>query len=168
MSLQNTTVSASLSGGETFSAGQVTEAPSFLHQTASQATPLTNGSGSGQAQHTVKFQITVNTSGTTLDLSALSSSFGLDGAARNFSAIKGIIIESTGVAGITIAPGASNGWAGVNAAASGNPLTVEPGGFWSRYSPVNGLAVDGTHKTVLISAVSGTETVLVSLVGVGS
>ena len=167
MSLQNTTVFASLAGGETFTAGQVSEAPSFLHQTASASVPLTNGSGSGQAQRTVKFQLTV-TSGTTIDLTALSAAFGLDGGARNFSAIKGILIESTGTNGVTIAPGASNGWAGINAAASGNPLTIEPGGYWSRYSPVNGLTVDGTHKTILIAAVSGTETVTISLVGVGS
>ena len=156
-----------MSGGENFTAGQVSEAPSFLHQTASQSAPLSSGSGSGQAQHIVKFSLTVTT-GTTIDLSALSASFGLDGASRNFSAIKGIIIESTGSSGVTIAPGASNGWAGINAAASGNPLTIEPGGYWSRYSPVSGLAVDGTHKTILITAVSGTETVTISLVGVGS
>lgn len=169
MSLNNTTIFASMAGGETFTAGSVTETPGFTHSTASQTTPLTNGTGSGQAQHAVKFPLTVNTSGTTIDLSALSAAFGLDQAARNFSAIKGLIIENVDAANnITVQPGAANGWTGINGAASGNPRTVEVGGYFSFYNPVSGIATSGTNKTVLISASAGTANVIISLVGTGT
>lgn len=169
MSLNTAYCFASLSGGETFTAGSVTESPALTHATASQTAGLSNGSGSGQAQHIVKFPLTVSTGGTTIDLTALTAAFGLDQASRNFSAIKGLIIENVDTTNnITVQPGAANGWTGINGAASGNPRTIEIGGFFSFYNPVNGLATSGTNKTVLISAAAGTASVIVSLVGVGS
>lgn len=169
MALSPTVMYAYLNGGETFAAGSVTETPGVQHITASQTSPLTNGTGTGNAQHVVEFQLNVNTSGTTIDLTALTASFGLDQASRNFSSIKGIIIENVDTTNsITIQPGAANGWTGINGATSGNPLTRTPGGWWASFDPSTMGTIDGTHKTVLIAAVAATANVKITFVGVGS
>lgn len=168
MSLNTTTISASINGGETNTFGAVAVSASVSHTTGSNSVALTNGSGSGAAQIIQEILFTTGTGGTTIDLTALGTGF--NGAARSHTAPKGLLFENMdGTNSITIAPGASNGWQGINGAVSSNALTLEPGGFWMRYNPNSGIqAVDSTHKTILITASAGTPVLKMTIVSVGS
>src|SRR4051812_47990281 len=84
MSLLSTTLNVSLSSGETNVFGNVTDPVSFVHQSASASAPLANGIGSGQANHSVDFNLACN-GGVALDLTATGAATGLDGKNRDFS-----------------------------------------------------------------------------------
>jgi hypothetical protein len=170
MSLNQCTFTIGISSaGETVAFGAVTSSPTFTDNAAT--TQLINGTGNGAAQHTLFAKLTTGTGGTTYDLnSGISGSnlpVGLDGAFRAFTGIKWIKIENLSTTDpFSIQGGASNPWAGVPA--NGSPLTLNPGDVWLRMCPNTAIAVDGTHKTILITAGSNTPVAAVSIIGLGT
>lgn len=173
MSLNNTTFSASLQSGETNAFGAVNATASFTHQSASITTPLTNGTGSGQANHAMEVVGTAGTGGVTIDLTNVSG--GLDGHARDFSnggaggAIKDLIIENLDATNtITVTQPVSNGWTGFSGAATGFDYPIEPGGVLALHSPVNGRAVGSTNKSFTLTGSAGSPQYKLSLAGIGA
>lgn len=165
--LNATTVSASIVGSQSVVAGAATGNFPINHTTASANAPLTNGSGSGQAQEPVTFAANVNTTGTTYNLNSLAG-FGFDGGTRVFSAIKAIIIENTdSTNSLTVGNAASNGWTGITGSATAT-VAIEPGGHREIYSPVSGIAVSGTNCNILIAAAAGTANIKVTIIGTGT
>jgi hypothetical protein len=166
-SLLSTTVGIGVSGaGEQVTFGAVTQNVSFNDSNA--ITSITNGTGSGQAQHAQYVVLTPATSGgTTYSLAALPG--GLDGETRDYTAITWIKIENLDdTNSVTIEGGASNGWVGINGVTTGNPLTLNPGDVFCRFSPGTPLPVSGTNETILMVASGGTPNVGVSLLGLGT
>ncbi len=173
MSLNNTTFSAYLQSGETNAFGAVTATASFTHQSASIATPLTNGTGSGQANHAMEVTGAAGTGGVTIDLTAVTG--GLDGKTRDFSnggaggAIKDLIIENLDATNtITVTQPVSNGWTGFSGAATGFDYPIEPGGVLALHSPVNGRAVGSTNKSFTLTGSAGSPQYKLSLAGIGA
>jgi hypothetical protein len=167
MSLNATTISAAISGSElnTFGAAPVTG--TFSHTTQSNSAALSNGTGNGQAQVGTENIYTVSTSGTTIDLTAVPGGF--NGSTRNYSILKGIIIENLDPTNtMIVSPGAANGWAGINGAASGNPKTYNPGGYYNDYDPAGLATIASSSKTILVKSGAGSATIKVTAVGVGS
>lgn len=165
--LNATTVAASIVGSQSVPAGAATGNFPINHTTASAAAPLANGASSGQAQQPVTFAANVNTTGTTYNLNSLAG-FGFDGGTRVFTAIKAILIENTDLTNsLTIGNAASNGWTGIDSSATAT-ITIEPGGYWSRYAPVSGIAVGSTNCNILIAAAAGTANIRVTIIGIGT
>jgi len=175
MSLNTTTSSSSIQSGESNTFGAVAvPSENFLHQSASVNNPLVNGTGSGQANHAVSFNVATSTGGVTIDLTALTGD-GLDGKSRDFSnggsggAIKDILIENTDPTNtITISQPASNGWTGFSGAATGFSYPIEPGGHIHLYSPVSGKAVGSTNKQFVLTSSAGTPNARISAVGIAA
>lgn len=109
---------------------------------------FTNGTGSNQADGYWSTTLTIDAADDdTLDLAALSFS-AFDGTGTiAFDSVKTLIVinESTTTA-LTIEPGSSNGWDELAGA-----LSIGKAGVFVLHSPVAGLAVTGTSKTLLIS-----------------
>jgi|GEM_PF-4085977 len=173
MSLNNTTFSASLQSGETNAFGAVTASANFTHQSASITTPLTNGTGSGQANHALEVTGAAGTGGVSIDLTAVTG--GLDGKVRDFSnggtggAIKDLIIENLDPANtITITQPGANGWTGFSGAATGLDYPIEPGGCLALHSPVAGRPVGAANKLFTLTGSAGSPQYKMSIAGIGA
>lgn len=165
--LNGTTVSTKINTGEAVTQNTVVTQANYSINSASSNAPLAAGTGAGKAQHTWTNTITVNTTGTTLDLTALTG--GLDGGTRNFANIKDWYIENLDATNsINVGNAASNGWTGIN----GSPTTltaIGPGGHRHAYEPTAaGLAVGGSNKLLLIAAAAATVSVIINFVGEGT
>lgn len=167
--LISATAGASIIATETITDGAAT-GPETAQHNAGQSYGV--GTANGQAQHVVTNIITVNTTGTTLDLTALA---GGDGSNRNFSSIVEFMIENLDTTnGALVSGGASNPWAGLGvtvntpleAATLGPPATA--GGRIQRGSPNTGLVVTGTSKTILLQSAAATASVRYTFLGRGT
>jgi hypothetical protein len=128
-----------------------------------------NGTGANQAQHVwIDERSLLTTTDETLDLTSLANgAFGT----LTFSKIKELIIQVT-----TATPGYRLlvGGAATNAVSGclGDPsdiIRVDAGGQVHISSPVDGFAIDGTHKSLKIENPSGgTVAYRIMLVGLGS
>lgn len=169
MALLSTIAQASISGGETFTQGNVTENPNFADISGSANIAITNGTGSGQAQHTISVLVAATTSGVSLDLHAVPAlGGGLDGAARVFSAIKAWKIENMDPTN-TVAVGAatSNAWTGINGTTN-IAKTIQVGGWIAECEPVTGQIVTATNSVILCTAGAGTVSTKITVVGTGT
>lgn len=171
MSLNPTILNVSLSSGETNVFGNVSDPANFVHQSASSSAPLGNGTGSGQANHGINFNLACN-GGVTLDFTGTGAATGLDGKNRDFSnansggAIKTLIIENLDlVNAIIVTQPGSNGWTGINGAATGLSHSIEPGGLLVIHSPIGGKAVSSTNKLLTLT---GNATAKISAVGIAA
>ena len=167
--LISATAGASIIATETITDGAAT-GPETSQHNAGQSYGV--GTANGQAQHVVSNIITVNNTGTTLDLTAIA---GGDGSNRNFSSIVEFMLENLDPAnGLLVSPGASNPWAGLGVVANttlenatlGPPATG--GGRIQRGSPNGGLAVTGASKTILLQAAVNTTQMRYTFLGRGT
>jgi len=172
MSLNNTTLTVALVSGETNAFGAVTQSINFTHQAQSISNPITNGTASGQGNHSMEVTGTAGTGGVTIDLTAVVG--GLDGKTRDFSnggsggSVKTLIIENLDATNtITITQG-SNGWTGFSGAATGFDYPIEPGGCLVIHSPGSGKAVSSTNKDFTLTGSAGTPAYKMSIVGVAA
>jgi hypothetical protein len=165
MSLVATSITAGISSGEVVT--QNDTSATFPVSDSPTLPNITNGTGANAAQHVWHNTITVNSSGTTLDLTSLSG--GLDGAARTFTKIKTIKISNNGAVVVNVGNAASNQWTGLCSSGTAT-LPINPGGFlWNHAPDANGLlTVDGSHKSLLIASVSSTASVSICIVGEGT
>jgi hypothetical protein len=129
--------------------------------------PIVNGTGAGAAQHLWKNTFTVNTSGTTLDLTSLAG--GLDGGTRDFTKVKSIkVTNNDGTNVVNVGNAASNPWTGLCSSGTAT-LPVHPGGhLWNHAPDAAGLAVGGSNKNLLIAAAAATASVTVTIIGEGT
>lgn len=108
---------------------------------------LANGTGSGQADAFWSDVVEIATdSAQTIDLTALPvSAFGAT-ANLFLASVKqvGLVNESANV-GVTVEPGASNGWSQIGT------LELGKSGVLMIYSPASGLPVTNTSKTITIT-----------------
>jgi hypothetical protein len=173
--LNSTTLSLTLASGESNTFGNVTVPnENFVHQPASNTTPLVNGTGNGQANHSVQILANASTGGTTIDLTALTND-GLDGKTRDFSnggsggAVKAFVLENLDPTNtITLTQPGSNGWTGLSGAGTGLNRAIEPGGHIEFYSPLAGMPVTSTNKQFIITASAGTPQYKLSLAGIAA
>jgi hypothetical protein len=176
MSLNSTTMMLSLTTGESNTFGNVAVSnENFVHQTQSNGTPLTSGTGSGQATHPCQVTGNATTGGVSLDLTAIGPASGLDGKNRDYSnggsggCVKTFILENMdGTNTITVSQPGSNGWTGLSGAATGLSVPIEPGGHIEFHSPVAGKAVSSTNKLLTLTASAGTPQYKLSLVGIAA
>lgn len=176
MSLNNTNSGATISTGEQYTTGLGIFNANFTH--AYSAPQLTSGTGANKAQKSVTLQLTIGTSGSTLDLTAVGP--GVNGVSNvNFTKIKEILVENTdGTAANYIIVGAagSNAWEGFTTV-TGSTVVAWPLGCVYLTAPgaaglagISGSAVvDGTHKNLKLAAAAGSGSVVnVTIVGEGS
>lgn len=170
MALLPSTLTISLASGESITQGDVPSSPNYVDASISSTTPLTNGTGAGQAQHTVSVLVAATTAGVTIDLSALPG--GLDGGTANFSSIKQYKIEnvdaSTNSVSITNVTSSTNTWTGISGTTTVAKTLQSPGGCIAENEPNAGLVVTTTNKTITFVASAGTVSTRVSLVGLGT
>jgi hypothetical protein len=174
MSLNQTTVNLSLTSGESNTFGNVAvPAENFTHQTASASAPLTNGTGAGQANHSVQIVGNATTGGVSIDLTALANA-GLDGKTRDFSnaasggVVKHLIFENMDPTNTITISQPANGWTGLSGAATGLSIAVEPGGHIEMYAPVTGKVVTSTNKALTFTASASTPQYKLSIVGIAA
>lgn len=174
MPLNQTTVTASIIGGESNTFGAVTvPSENFTHTTASASNPLTNGTGSGQANHDVSFTVIAGTGGVAIDLTSLTGD-GLDGKTRDFSNggsggnIKSVLIENLDASATITVTQVSNGWTGFSGAATGFNKAIDPGGFLLVHQPVNGMTVTSTNKSFTLTGSAGTPQAKITIAGVAA
>lgn len=166
-------VTTSVIGTEAVTEGSLSGNIAVNHTAATASFPYVNGTNPGQAQHVVSGTLTVNTSGTTLDLTNLTQLPGADGGTRNFTSVVEYLIENLDLSNtINVGPGASNGWTGINGAASGSVTlcvasATNAGGHLKRSDPV-GLSTGSTNKTILIASSASTASVKVTILGRGT
>jgi hypothetical protein len=176
MSLLSTTMLIALTSGESNVFGGVSVAnESFTHQAQSSQAPLVNGTGAGQANHSVNLLLNCGTGGVSLDLTACGAGSGLDGKNRDFSnansggVIKAFLIENLDPTNsITVTQPGSNGWTGISGAATGLSHVIEPGGCLVVYAPVSGKAVSSTNKLLTLTGSAGTPQAKISITGVAA
>lgn len=175
MSLNSTTMMLSLTTGETNTFGNVQVSnENFVHQPASNGAPLTNGTGSGQANHACQVVGNATTGGVGIDLTSIGAGSGLDGKNRDFSnggsggGVKVFILENLDATNTITVSQPANGWTGISGAATGLSYPIEPGGHLEIYSPVSGKAVSSTNKALTLTSSAGTPQYKLSLVGVAA
>jgi hypothetical protein len=168
--LLSSTISLQVSSGESVTQGAVISSPNYQHTSASSATPITNGSGSGQAQGTTSFYYTASTSTAVIDLSAITPS--LSGSTANYTAIKGYLFENLDASNSITLSGGTNGtnaWQGFNGSTNVYSVPLQAGGAVAAVQPVTGLLVGGTNgHYVSYIASAASPAMRVSLVGTGS
>lgn len=164
MALSSTTLQFLLNTGEVNTIGWVSQPYPVSYQFA--PTSLTDGTGANAAQKVATQLITVNTSGTTIDLTAMTG--GPGNAAVNFTKVKALVIENQSAVVINVGNAGSNPWTGI--CSSGTALiNIQPGGVLFIWAPsVAGLAVSGGSKAILIAAASATALTKITAVGEGS
>jgi hypothetical protein len=163
--LITSTFAAAMNTGENVTQNNVTAAFGFSDNPA--VAPIANGTGAGAAQHVWPDALTVNTTGTTLDLTALTN--GLDGGTRNFSKVKSIKIHNVDPTNsLVIGNAAANPWTGLLGSGTAT-LTLPPGGhIWVHAPSAAGLAVAGGNKNLLLAAAAGTCAATLTVIGEGT
>lgn len=163
--LLNTSFTAQIGSGELVT--QNVSSANFYVTDGIAISNITNGTGANAAQHCWQNTITVNTTGTTLDLTALTG--GLDGGTRNFTKIKSIkITNNDPTVVVNVGNAASNAWVGLCASVT-DTLPIGPLGFEWRHRPdAAGMATGGSNKSLLIAAASATASVTITIVGEGT
>ncbi len=125
----------------------------------SSGTVLSSGTGSGQANGYWSGTLTVATGGAvTIDLTALAYSlFGGTGTVA-FATVKHLVLinQSAGVS-LTVGPGTSNGWSQMSGAILGKS------GIIVAHSPVTGLPVTSTSKTLKVTSTDASVTLAGSI-----
>lgn len=136
-------------------ASKLVDGKATLADSVSVQTNLASGTGSGQADGCWSGTLTIPaTDDETIDLLSLAlSAFGASGTTA-FASVKhlAIVNQSERVA-LTVEPGASNGWDQIGATEIGKS------GSMTLFSPVAGLTVGGTSKTIKVTN-NGTVTML--------
>jgi len=100
----------------------------------------------------------------TINLTSLSN---LVSESFSFGHVLGLIVLPTG-AGVTVEPGASSGLPWMLGGTTPT-ITVNAGGLWVWSDPSTpGTTVDGTHKNITITNLSGSATAIVKLAIFGS
>lgn len=125
---------------------------------------LGHGTGSHQADKTYRATLTVDTTGTEIDLQTAEDAYGValgldEVVAFSFAA------DEDNTANVNVTGGASNKWEAF-LLATGDGLSIKPGMRLQSVAPLDGsLAVTASTKTIKFAAASGTATVDVLFVG---
>ena len=159
MALTNAQMQINLTAAEAVVTGTNTDTHQGNYYSA--FPPITPGTGVNKAQKVANLSVVTSTTPTDLDLTALAG--GINAAAINFSLIKQVIVVNADVA-LAVTMGA-----GTNPATNvtGGTIVLAAGEVFARSAPFAGLVVDGTHKTLRLTAASGTPTVNLFIVGEG-
>jgi hypothetical protein len=162
MSLNNSTITITINSGETSTVGLTSDSHPVSYTFP--AVALTSGTGANAAQKVATQSITVDTTGTTIDLTAMTG--GPGNAAVNFTKIKWLYVENTDATNtLVIGNAASNQWTGIISSTTAT-ITIRPGGCAVFVGQdATGMAVSGGSKSVLFKA--GASTVAIKIIAVG-
>jgi len=167
MPLSNGQVQFSMSAAESVpnpAGGSDTHGASYSNYwTLSDGTGPALNATQGYAKKVGDKQFVTSTSITNIDLTAFAG--GIGGAAINFSLVKQVLIRNLDPTNsVTVTCNGTNGWTNY---VSGT-FTLAPYDVRFVECQFAGIVVDATHKIIGLTAVAGTPTVQITIVGDGT